>query len=547
MESPAQRLFDIEHSFRDSLDGKCSSFGKGMVATAFPDATQAGVEMLENGGNAVDAACAAALALSVCEPQGSGLGGQSMAILHIDGRTVAVDGSSRAPSLAHPSRYRSEISRKLGYRAATTPATIAVLAYLNDRYGRLDWNAVVQPAIKIADCGYRITELQASLMERGCKYFLRVPSRSGARYFLKDGQSPYKPGELFIQPDLANTLRTLASEGYETFYRGAIAERIDADMRKHRGFLRAQDLMPLPEIVEREPLEGCYRGLTIHAFPPPGSGETLLLILDMLELLPVELLASDEPEVYRLIADILHSAFIEYRRLPRNPNTFHQIPDRAGEMRKLAQKHLARILRGQKNPVPAQSFSKSQGETTHVSVMDAEGNTVGLTQSINLIYGSKAAAEGLGFLYNSYIEAFQYGRPDHYFNLRPNGIPWPCAAPSIVFHGDRPWIVLGSPGSQRIFSSIAQFLIAVIDRRLSISEAMMKPRIHSEEDGQLSLEADRMDPGIVAFLEREGFCINRLDPYAYYMGSIQAVLKRQTGEGFQGVADIRRDGTASGC
>ncbi len=518
-----------------------------MVASAFPDATRAGVEMLEKGGNAVDAACAAALALSVCEPQSSGIGGQSMAIIHIDQRTIAVDGSSRAPSLAHPSKYRSEISRKLGYRAATTPTTLAVLAYLNDHYGRLEWKQVVQPAVKIATSGYLITELQASLLELDRKYFLRIPSRSGARYFLKSGATPYKAGELFVQPDLANTLRTIASEGCETFYQGEIAKRIDADMKKNRGFLRAQDLVLLPEVIEREPLEGRYRGFTIRTFPPPGSGEILLLILDMMECLPDSLLASDDPDVCRLIAEILHSAFIEYRRTPRNPNTFHQIPDRASKMHELAEEHIARILKGEGARVPVRSAAQSQGETTHISVMDDEGNTVGLTQSINLIYGSKAAAQGMGFLYNSYIEAFQYGQPDHYFNLRPNGIPWPCVAPSIVFDNDRPWIVLGSPGSQRIFSSIAQVLSGVIDRRMSIGEAIMKPRIHSEADGRLSLEADRIDPDTLDFLERKGFCINSLEPYSFYMGSVQAVLKRQNGEGFQGVADIRRDGTAAGC
>jgi gamma-glutamyltranspeptidase/glutathione hydrolase len=519
---------------------------EGMVATAFPEATRAGVEMLEKGGNAVDAACAAALALSVCEPQGSGLGGQSMAILHMDDRTVAVDGSSRAPSLAHGSKYRSETSRKLGYRAATTPTTVAVLDYLNSRYGQLDWCTVVQPAVAIAGNGYRITELQASLLQAGRKYFRRVPSRSGARYFLKDGDKPYISGEIFRQPDLADTLSMIAREGFETFYRGEIAYRIDADMRKHGGFLRAADLMPLPEIIEREPIGGSYRGFTVRAFPPPGSGEILVLILAMMERVPSDFLAEGCPEGYRLLAQVLHNAILEYRKNPRNPNTFHQIRDWAGWIQDLADRLVERIRRGESAANPVQVASPHKGETTHISVMDREGNAVGLTQSINLIYGSKAAAADLGFLYNSYIEAFQHGRPDHYYNLRPNAIPWPCAAPSIVFANGRPWIVLGSPGSQRIFSSMAQVLTGVIDRRLSICKAVTQPRLHTEEDGQVGLEADRFEPAIVDFLEREGSCINRLEPFSYYMGSVQAVLKRQTGGGFQGVADIRRDGSAAG-
>jgi gamma-glutamyltranspeptidase/glutathione hydrolase len=266
----------------------------------------------------------------------------------------------------------------------------------------------------------------------------------------------------------------------------------------------------------------------------------------MMEYVPREVFASGAPDAYRLVAEILRSAIIEYRRNPRNPNTFHQLTDRAEAMRMLAEELMARIQRGDGAEGPVLATPRSLGETTHVSVMDAAGNTVGLTQSINLVYGSKAAAEGLGFLYNNYIEAFQHGRPGHYYNLRPNGIPWPCAAPSIVFHEGRPWMVLGSPGSQRIFSSMAQFLSGVIDGRLSIGEAMMRPRLHSEEDGELSLEAERIDPGIIEFLETKGYRIKRRAPFSFYLGAIHAVLKRHTGEGLQGVADIRRDGTAGG-
>ncbi|MFC1850853.1 gamma-glutamyltransferase family protein [candidate division CSSED10-310 bacterium] len=546
VESATRSLLGIEDSFRAAPDHKCSVGGRGMVATAFPEATNAGVEMLERDGNAVDAACAAALALCVCEPQGSGIGGQSVAILHWEGRTVAIDGSSHAPSLAHFSRFKSKSSRELGYKATTIPSTLAVLAYLNDRYGRLDWRTVVQPSVDIARRGYRLTELQATLLKRERPKFVLVPARSGAWYFYKNGNDPYKAGDLFVQRDLAETLSTIAREGHETFYRGEMAERIDADMKKHGGFLRLDDLLLIPEVVEREPVEGTYRGYVIRAFPPPGSGETLQLILAMMECVPRELFASDESNAYLMITDILHRAFIEYRRNPRNPNTFHQITGKAKEIRELAAEFVARIQKGERLVGPAALTKQGLGETTHLSVMDGDGNTVGLTQSLNLVYGSKAAAEGLGFLYNNYIEAFQHGHPGHYYNLRPGGIPWPCAVPSIVFHEGKPWIVLGSPGSQRIFSSIAQFLSGVIDRQMSICEAMKKPRLHPEQDGKLSLEAERFDPDIVNFLEAQGYRLKIREPFSFYMGAIHAVLKRQTGDGFQGVADIRRDGTAIG-
>jgi gamma-glutamyltranspeptidase/glutathione hydrolase len=517
-----------------------------MVAAAFPDATQAGVEMLRRGGNAMDAACAAALALGVCEPQGSGLGGQTVALLHTAGKTVAIDGSSRAPALAHPDRLKRARSRERGYRATTVPSTVAVLAYLNRRYGRLDWDTVLQPAIQIAGGGYRITELQQRLQTNERRNFLAVPSRSGARYFLKDGVAPYDPGDLFVQEDLARTLSRLASEGYEDFYRGEIALRIDADMKRHRGLVRAEDLALIPEVIERAPLTGRYRGLEIRAFPPPGSGHTLLLILALMDRLPPERLTAGTPESYRTIAETIRLGLVDNREHPHNPNPYHQA-GHAEAVPALADRLVARLKDGISRPAPASARrAGGAGETTHLSAMDDEGNVVGLTQSINLVYGSKAAAEDLGFLYNDYIEAFQYGRPGHYYDLRPGGIPWASAAPTMVFAGDRPWLVVGSPGSQRIFASIAQFLCSVVDGGEPIGEAMAKPRLHCTEDGELMLEAERFGPEVVAHLEASGYRINPQAPFSFFLGAIHAVLKRQTGAGYQGVADVRRDGLADG-
>ena len=536
----------IEESFSPTKDGKCSESDLGMVVTAFPDATRAGMNMFKLGGNAVDAACAAALALGVCEPQGSGIGGQSVAILHMNEHTVAIDGSSKAPSLARSSSFPLDTERKLGYKATTIPSTLAVLGYLNETYGRLSWRTIVQPALNIASTGYRITELQSFLLKRELKNFLKIPSQSGAKLFFKRGMLPYEPGDLFVQPVLASTLSEIALNGYRTFYTGEIAKRIDTDMRKHKGLLRLEDLALIPDVIERKPLEGTYRGYSIKSLPPPGSGETLLLILAMMESLPQELLQEDSPEKYRWLAEILHKAFIDYRQNPRNPNTFQQITGFEKLLRQRAEQFIAKINAGETLLGRTDAVKQGKGETTHISVMDREGNAIGLTQSLNLVYGAKVCTEGLGFLYNNYIEAFQFERPDHYYNLRPGGIPWPCATPTIVFKKNKPWLVFGSPGSQRIFSAMAQFLSLVIDREMSIDKAMKQARIHSEQNGELSMEAERIEPSVVEYLIKKGYKINSRESYSFYMGAIHAALKRQTGTGFQGAADIRRDGTAMG-
>jgi gamma-glutamyltranspeptidase/glutathione hydrolase len=186
------------------------------------------------------------------------------------------------------------------------------------------------------------------------------------------------------------------------------------------------------------------------------------------------------------------------------------------------------------------------GETTHLSVMDREGNAVGITQSVNMVYGSKAAAESLGFLYNNYLLDTEQLDTSHPHFLRPGGFPWSFACPTIVFYEGKPWIVTGSPGSERIFSTVSQFLINIIDGNLPICEAMKRPRLHCSAEGLVSLESDRFDPDLIYYLKQKGYKIDSLEPYSFYLGAIHAVLKRRIGKGFQGVAEIRRDGTAKG-
>lgn len=535
----------IEGSFRATGDQKCSVAKRGMVSTAFPDATKAGVEMLKKGGNAADAACAAALALCVCEPQASGIGGQSLAILHVGGKTVAVDGSSRAPSLSHISFYEKRSRRFVGYKATTVPSTVAALGHISKAYGRLDWADVVRPSIRIARRGYRITKLQHDLQEQNLAKFLRVKSGSGARYFLKDGQVPYEAGDLFVQEDLADTLEHIAKRGYVSFYHGMIASIIDKDMRLNGGFLRGEDLALVPTPIERKPISRRYRGIRVYTVPPPAAGDTMLLVLMMLNNLKASFIRSGTPISYHFVAETFRKAMLYRTQRRFNPGTYHQINDKVHLSRSFA-KSLTKSIRSTVDPDLPMREPFDTEDTTHLSVMDGEGNAVGITQSIELVYGSKAAADGLGFLYNNYMSAFEFDSPSHPFYLRPNATPWTSVAPSIIFYNHEPWIVVGSPGSARIFSVVSHFISRVIDGCNSVDRAMTRPRIYCSLDGRISLEEHPSYAGIVEHLRKMGYKINALGRYSFYLGAIHAVLKRQTGEGFQGVAEIRRDGTAGG-
>ncbi len=537
----------IEGNFSPTEDKKCSVSGKGMVSTAFPEATEAGVEMLNKEGNAIDAAVAAALALCVCEPQASGLGGQSMALLHYQGKTTAIDGSSRVPSLAHLDSIAGKMERFNGHRASTIPSTPAVMGYLHFRYGNLDWGDVLQPAIRIAREGYRITDLQSRLQERETESFRSQNAQSGANYFLKDGKTAYAPGDRFVQPDLADLLEHLAAHSAKSFYTGKIAKQIDADMQENGGFIRKEDLALIPWPLERKPIKRKYRRVDVFTSPPPAAGRTLLLVLQMLKNLPSKFLRGQSPESYHFMAEIFRKALLNNKERPFEPNIYPQLPDDKRILSREYARSLSATIRDVIDPMlPLTDPYPAVNDTTHLSVMDDQGNAIGITQSIERVFGAKVAAPGLGFLYNNYMSALETKDPSHPYYLRPNAVPWSSVAPIIAMHEKQPWLVAGSPGSERIFSTVSQFLSHIVDGNRPISEAMMLPRFHCSIGGNLSMEVERFDPAIVDYLREVGYKIVPKESFSFYLGAVHAVLKTHDSGVYQGVAEIRRDGSAAG-
>jgi gamma-glutamyltranspeptidase/glutathione hydrolase len=536
----------IEGKFSPTEDGKCSISQKGMVSTAFPEATQAGVDILKEGGNAIDAACASAFALGVCEPQASGLGGQSMVIFHTQDKVICLDGSSRVPSLTHIDSINSG-EMLTGYRAATVPSTPAVLGYLHFRYGNLPWKKILEPAIRIARNGYKITALQNKLQKREIESFNKVSSLSGAKYFLKEDKIAYAIGDLFIQHDLSNCLEHMANNDARSFYTGEIGKAIDQDMKENGGFLRYDDLAMIPWPVERKSIRRKYRRLNVYTMPPPAAGRTLLLTLLMLRHLPSKLLRNPTPQIFHFLAETFRKALLNRRERPFDPNIYPQLPHDKVLLSRDFSQNLALSIQDTIDPsLPMVDPYPSENDTTHLSVMDKDGNMVGITQSIERVYGSKAAAKGLGFLYNNYMSALETKDPTHPYYLRPNSAPWSSVAPIIGFLDKKPWLVAGSPGSERIFSCMAQFISNMIDRNLPISEAMIAPRIHCSTGGTLSYESDRFNPEIISYLENSGYKMSPKEPYSFYLGAVHAIIKSQKTGDFQGVAEIRRDGIAAG-
>lgn len=510
---------------------RVASSPHGMVATAHFRATEIGVSMLNQGGNAIDAAVASAFALGVCEPQASGLGGQTMMLIYSAkaDKTIAIDGSSRAPNRAVIDYFAEKSSRIAGHRASTVPSTPATLAYVLERYGTFKLSQVLEPVVHLAREGYEISALQNRLQRRELK---ALKKRGTGSLFLRNGERPFAVGSRFKQPALAETLQLLAKKGIKTFYRGKVANLIHEDMLKNGGFIQKDDLARIPYPIERDPVSSRFDNMFVYTMPPPGAGRPLIETLNIIRKFPEKERNPDTPEGALILAEIMRRAQLDRRDRPFDANFYPQVQDR-----RMLSKDYAKLVSEQ-----IHSRIKGGGETTHLSVMDKLGNVVSLTQSIERVYGAKVLTPELGFLYNNYMSAFEYEDMTHPYYLRPNGVPWASVAPTIIFRSRKPWLAIGSPGSERIISTIAQVLIRLAKQ--SPFDAVAAPRMHCSYDGKVSLEAAHMRNDIPELLQKSGFSIDVRDPMSFYLGCVQMILNDNGS--FIGVADPRRDGSAGG-
>lgn len=518
---------------------------RGMVSTASSVATDAGALMLGTGGNAVDAAVAAAFCLAVCEPQASGLGGQTMALLYLqEGQNlIAVDGSSRAPFGIDPMRI-PEKPRKVGLGASTIPSTPATLGYLQETYGRLSLRQVLEPALEAARGGVRVTRLMHDLIKRETEHLALDPL--AFRRLLRDGR-PLAAGDLLVQPELAGCLERLRNEGWQDFYHGGIADAILSDMQARGGLISQVDLAQIPVPQERPALKGRYRGFDLATFPPPGAGRALVQILNILEAFDRDEIRLDRPEANVILAHVFMNALRDRDRRPVDPDLYAQTRSKRMVDKRYAERIAERIrtLTGILPPDPP--APATSGETTHLSVADASGNVVGITQSIEHVFGCKRANPTYGFFYNNYMTTFDYRDMTHPYYLLPGSSPWSSVAPTLLFRRRRPWLSLGSPGSERIATALAQVITRVVDVGMALAEAVEAPRLHASRFGAIQIEKRRFDPAILNALEKAGFRLTKRGAYSFYLGCVQAVqLPLARREAFIGVADPRRDGIARG-
>jgi gamma-glutamyltranspeptidase / glutathione hydrolase len=551
----------------------------GMVASSEAHASDAGVEILRAGGNAVDGAVAVGFALAVTHPFAGNIGGGGFMLVRLgSGETAFIDYREEAPGGASHNMYLDAAGSPIkdaslvGALASGVPGTVAGLALAEQKYGKLGLARVMAPAIELASDGFEVSyALAQDLRGEGNKLGKFDASR---HIFLRDGNY-YQPGEVFKQPDLAQTLREIAEQGPDAFYRGPIAQKIAASMEKNHGLISLADLAAYQAKI-RKPLVGHFRGYTILSAPPPSSGGVgLLEMLNILE--PLDLGAPDAYASMHLIIEAQRRAYADRAQF-LGDSDFVPVPvagltskDYAARLRQelLAAKPDAPVGAGQ--PAPAESST-----TTHYSVVDAEGNAVSNTYTLNAGYGSGLTIEGAGFLMNDEMDDFaaKPGSPNLFGLIQgeanaiaPRKRPLSSMTPTIVLEdspaagapgaagteagsapesgttaGPQLRLVLGSPGGGTIINTVLEVLLNVTAFHMEVQRAVSAPRFHN----QWMPDRVLIEPGIsqdtADRLTDAGYKVQRVGG----IGDCEAIaVDPRTGWRF-GASDPRGDGKAAG-
>ena len=480
---------------------------KGIVTCPQPEAAEVGRQALLNGGNCVDAAIATAFAQFIVDPQMCGVGGWGgMQIYHAPTQEhICIEFYGRAPLKATPDMYAKLVKRpmrhdqweleghvnQVGYLSVTCPGTILGLWEAHQRYGSRPWRELVEPAIKLAEEGFVVPgELDAlwgrpPTQEGAASMYEIISATTASRkiYFKSNGEQ-YSEGETFRNPDYANTLREIASQGPDVLYKGWMAKKISEDFAKNGGILTEEDLRSYKVGIGR-PVAAEYRGNTVAGLPPPCSGAQVGEILHILEGFDLAKMGFGTLEYFHTMALAQKASFADWVRYLADP-VFQRVPvEEVFLSRSHARQWTEKILRGEEIEVP-EATAVEPAHTTTVSAMDEEGTAVALTHTLSTP-ASGVVVEGLGFMFNNGMQAF-HPYPGHHNSIAPGKGRITGMAPTIVLKGGRPWLVVSSLGATKILTGVLQVIVNMIDFRMTPVEAVSAPRVHCEGD-QVDLEA----------------------------------------------------------
>jgi gamma-glutamyltranspeptidase/glutathione hydrolase len=528
----------------------------GVVVSAEPHATRIGLEVLQRGGNAVDAAVAVALALAVTHPQAGNLGGGGFLVLRMaDGRTAALDFRERAPRAATTDMYlRADGTvdadrAQFGASAAGVPGSPAGLLLALRKYGTRSLPQVAAPAIRLAREGFAVDAFLAADLAEHAQDLGRYPSTRAV--FFRDG-APLRQGDVLVQSDLAATLERYAARGLAGFYEGETAARIVAQMQRDGGHVTAADLAAY-DVREREVLRGDYRGCEVIGMPPPSSGGVALLqMLELLEPTDLRALGFGGSEYVHLLTEVMRRAYADRSRWLGDPDHADVPLPGLLDADYLAQLR-AGIRRDGKSEVrPGQPPGGKDGDdTTHFSVVDAAGNAVACTTTINSTFGAMLVVDGAGFLLNNEMDDFSAkpGVPNQFGLIggRRNAIApgkrmLSSMTPTIVLQDGKLRWVLGAPGGGRIITAVLQTLLNVVDHGMDLEYAVRAPRVHHQWlPDEIVWEPLALVPDVRAALAAKG---HGFAPRPREIGRVFAIEVLPSGERV-GICDHRSGGAAA--
>ena len=497
----------------------------GMVATEQNLASQVGLEILKKGGNAVDAAVAIGFSLAVSLPDAGNIGGGGFMLVHDakSGKTIALDFREKAPAAASETMYQDEhgeiIPRKSWYthQAIGVPGTVAGLTKALEQWGSLPLAEVMQPAIELAEKGYEVSPTMAKLLQVEKDNLGKWPTTK-AIFF--NGEEPLTTGDTLVQKNLANSLKLIANEGADAFYKGAIADEIVRDQQAHDGLITKEDLANY-EAVEREVVRGDYRGYEIVSMPLPSSGGIhIVQMLNALEHIPIKESGVNSAKTISLIAETMKRAYAD-RSEYLGDSDFVKVPTKQLTSKDYAKSIAETVLEG--NITPAQEIKPGDltpyesDQTTHYSVVDKEGNAVAVTYTLNLNFGSGIVAGDTGILMNNEMDDFSSkpGVPNAFGliggkanAIEPNKRPLSSMSPTMVLKDGKPWLVTGSPGGARIITTVLQQIINAVDFGMNPAAATNTPRFHHQWlPDELRLELG-FSPDTVQLLEDAGYKVS---------------------------------------
>ncbi len=528
---------------------------KAMVVTAHPEATRVGLQVLQSGGNAVDAAVAVAFALSVCEPYSSGIGGGGFSLV-FDVKTrdvLALDGRETAPiaiteALFHPGGdYNPDLSRFTGLGVGV-PGLVRQMYTLHSRFGKRPLAELLQPAIRLARDGFSITPL----LHRKIEALAERMSPGAREVFLSDGKVP-KAGTILKQTDLAATLERIAKEGPDAFYRGPVAAQIAESVRTYGGVMTEDDMAGY-EARWRKPIHGVWAGMDVYSFPPPSSGGAVLIRMmngvgDGKDLIDA---GWNSAYTVHVLSELMKRAYADRNLLLADPDFTH-VPIKRFEDPKAGRKD-RKAIRSKATPahkiLNPKKLKREGTHTSHFSIVDKFGNAVSQTQTINLTFGSAIVAKGTGVVLNNEMDDFStspgkanaFGLVQGTVNaVAPKKRPLSSMTPTILVRDHEVEAVIGSPGGSFIINAVFQTILNRFLFKMKPEEAVCMPRFHHQWlPDYIMAERFALSPDTVAHLGRKRHIVREVGNFS----NVQAIFR--TDSGWAGAPDCRGDGTAAG-